>query len=244
MTESNFNLALILGDTNLILGQQLAKWCGHGPILEEDIAMSNIALDLLGQANFFLEYAAEIEGKGRTADDLAFIRKEREFCNFLLAERPNGDFAVTTMRHYLSSVFFYHVYDQLLNHSDETIAGIAGKAIKEVTYHKRHTGDWIIRLGDGTDESHTKTQAALNELWNYTNEFFEADTALNSILDLPALSEAWKLEVTDLLSEAKLKVDTAVWMYSGGTKGLHSEYLGFILAEMQYLQRAYPNSEW
>src|SRR5687767_5379679 len=171
--EALFNYTLRIADNNLVLGHRLSEWTGHGPMLEEEIALCNMALDLLGQANSLLQYAAKVEGKGRTEDDLAYLRNDREFFNTLMAEQPNGDYALTVMRHFLMSSFDFYFYEELKKSADPVIAGIAAKAHKEITYHLRHSSNWVERLGDGTEESHSRTQKALDELWRFTEEFFE-----------------------------------------------------------------------
>ena len=242
---------LRLGDNSLILGHRLSEWCGHGPILEEDIAMSNMALDLIGQSRGFLSYAATLEGKGRTEDDLAYLRDAREFVNCILVEQPNGDFAQTMMRSFLYSVFAYLNFRCLVNSKDETISGLAEKSLKEITYHYRHSADWVIRLGDGTSESHQKMQQALEELWSYTDELFEMDEVNESLIregiafDLNSLRTEWDQLVNEVIAKSTLKRPADnIYKSKGGINGIHTENLGFLLAEMQFLQRAYPGAKW
>lgn len=248
--EVLFKYLLRLGDTNLILGQRLAEWCGTGPFLEEDLALTNISLDFFGTAEALLKYAAEVEGKGRTADDLTFLRPEREFTNVLLAEQPNVDFGVTILRQFFVDAFDYYHYTELAKSSDTTIAGIAAKALKEATYHLRHSESWVIRLGDGTEESHTRMQNALDELWRFTDEMFEmndVDAMLieeRIAIDLTPIKAKWQEKVEAALREATLVIPENPFMQRGGRDGKHTEHLGFLLAEMQFLPRAYPNATW
>ncbi len=244
-------LALQLGDNCLILAQRLAEWCGHGPVLEQDIALTNLALDLLGQAQLYLAYAAELEGMDRTEDDLAFLRDTPDYRNLLLVEQPNQDWAFTMARQFFFDVFHFYYCTQLCKSSDERLAVIAEKAIKEVTYHLRFSSEWVIRLGDGTAESHQKMQTAIDELWMYSGEScmpvpFELEaTALGIAPDLTHIAAQWQQKVTEVLQEATLIIPAAgTWMQKGGKEGVHTEHLGFILAEMQYLQRAYPGNKW
>lgn len=249
--EALFHYCLRLGDNALILGQRLSEWCGHGPVLEEDIAMSNMSLDLIGQARGFLTYAGEVEGKGRSEDQLAFLRGEREFTNFLLLEQPNGDFASTMMRSFLYGCFAYLQFRSLLNSKDETISGLAAKSLKEVTYHVRHSGEWIVRLGDGTEESNQRTKDALLDLWSYTNELFENDKVIAILADAGigvnplSFRDEWLSMVKEIFAKATLEIPVStVYQATGGIKGLHTEHLGHLLTEMQYLQRTYPNASW
>lgn len=245
-----FNYLLRLGDDSLILGHRLSEWCGHGPILEEDIAMTNISLDLIGQATNIFEYAAKVEGKGRDENDIAFLRFDKDYKNLLLVERPNGDFGATMMRQFLFDAYRKPLFERLTHSSDETIAAIAGKALKETTYHLRHSSEWIIRLGDGTEESHERIQSSLDELWKYAAELFyedevEAELRASGVLpDFDGIKAEWDKTVNHVLGEATLTIPTNNWKQEGGRKGLHSEHLGFILAELQYMQRAYPGMEW
>ncbi len=249
--DALFEYCLRLGDTSLVLGQRLSEWCGHGPMLEEDIAMANMALDLIGQSRILLTYAGEVEGKGRTEDSLAYGRDAWEFRNVLLAEQPNGDFASTMVRHYLVSVYNYHLYSALTKSADDTIRGFAQKALKELAYHVRHAGDWMLRLGDGTEESHGRAQQAVDDLWIFTDDLFYTDTVEETLsksgvapLD-PNLQTRWKEEVTARLEQATLKhPEVNNYMRVGGKQGNHSEYLGHLLAELQFLPRAYPDATW
>lgn len=248
--EALYTYLLRLADDSLILSHRLSEWCGHGPILEEDIAMTNIALDLLGQANALFEYAAKVEHKGRSADDLAFLRIEREYTNCLLVEQTNGDFGKTMMRQFLFDVFHYYQFEALLASKDEQIAAIAEKSLKEVTYHLRHSSEWVIRLGDGTEESHRRVQSALEQLWRYTGEIFDQDEIDNCMLndgigiDLSAIKTNYDEHVTKVLNQAKLSIPDNNYMQKGGRNGKHSEHLGYLLAEMQYMQRTYPGMTW
>jgi len=245
-----FEYLLRIGDDSLILGHRLSEWCGHGPILEEDIAMTNLALDLVGQANSILKYAGEIEGKGRSEDDLAFLRYEREYRNLLLVEQPNGDFGMTMMRQFLFDAYRKLLFESLSHSSDEQLSAIAIKSLKETKYHLKHSSEWVIRLGDGTDESKRRIQDSLNTLWRYTSEIFfqnEVDQQLMEDGILPRLTNLrtdWNNLVKGILLEATLSIPDNNWKQEGGRTGLHSENLGFILAELQYMQRAYPNMEW
>lgn len=248
--EALFKYALRLGDTNLILGHRLSEWTGHGPFLEEDLALTNIALDLTGTANSFLEYAATVENKGRTADDLAFFRNDRQFYNAQLVEQPNGDYAKTIIRQVFVDCFDFYFYQALAKSKDETLAGIAQKSIKEVTYHLRHTASWVERFGCGTEESHHKAQTAINELWQYTGELFEmneVDEALikeSIAVDLNAIKQQWEKYIAELFEKSTLVIPQNVFMQTGSRKGIHTEHLGFLLAEMQALPRMYPTAKW
>jgi ring-1,2-phenylacetyl-CoA epoxidase subunit PaaC len=250
MDSTRIDYILHLADNALILGHRNSEWCGHGPVLEQDIAISNIALDGLGQARNFYQYAAELTGNGATEDTLAYLREVIDFKNCLLTELPNGDWAQTVLRQFFFSTYQYQLYQQLQNSSDQRLASIAEKSLKEVTYHVRWSSEWVIRLGDGTEESHTRIKAALDFLWPYTGELctpgsYELEAAkANYGVDLSQLQEAWQLQVKNILEEATLTVPENTWMQSGGKEGRHTEHLGYILAEMQYLQRAYPGAEW
>ncbi len=240
---------LHLADNTLILGQRNAEWCGHGPVLEQDIAITNISLDLIGQARNFYQYAAALTGGDATEDTLAYLRKEREFKNCLLVEQPNGDWAQTILRQFLFSNYQFHLYQQLQTHSDEQLAAIAAKAIKEVAYHLRWSSEWVIRLGDGTAESHRRIKKAIEELWPYTGELFipaQYETAMG--IQLNGIKEKWDEKVTHVFEQATLLPllggGGAVFMQTGGKTGVHTEHLGYILAEMQYLQRTYPGAAW
>lgn len=251
MNNSLIDYTLHLADTTLILSQRNSEWCGHGPILEQDIAITNISLDLLGQARNFYQYAAALKNDGSTEDSLAYLRTEREFKNLLLVEQQNGDWGQTILRQYFFSQYQLLLFQQLQQHSDEQLAAIATKAIKETTYHVRWSSEWVIRLGDGTDESHNRMLHAIDELWRYCGELFEAadyETAMG--IDLTSIKQTWTEKVKVVFSEAKLPFpfgegrDGAVFMQSGGKKGVHTEQLGYILTELQYLQRTYPGAKW
>lgn len=251
LTEAKFEYLLRLGDNALILGHRLSEWCGHGPILEQDIAITNIALDQVGQARSLLQYAGEVEGKGRNEDDLAYRRDVMEFRNVLLVEQPNEDFAYTIVRQFLFDAFNYLLYQGLTKSADEQISAIAGKSLKEITYHLRYSSEWMIRLGDGTEKSHKKMQQALNDLFIYSGELLRPDAVdqqlqeAGIVPDLKALKPAYDQKITDILREATLAQPEVKYMQSGGKDGsLHSEHLGYILAELQFVQRAYPNMEW
>ena len=243
MNQSITNFTLYLADNALILGQRNAAWCGHGPVLEQDIAITNISLDLIGQARSFYQYAAELTGNGATEDSLAYLRTEREFKNVLLVEQPNGDWAQTILRQFFFSTYQFYLYQSLLTHPDTRIAAIAEKSLKEVSYHMRWSSEWVIRLGDGTAESHSRLEKALEALWCYTGELF-MPAAFESALDMTGLQTNWNLKVKSILEEATLVVPEKVFMHSGGKTGTHTEQLGFILAELQYMQRTYPGAEW
>ena len=248
--EALFNYTLRLGDDSLILGQRLAEWCGHGPILEEDIAITNISLDLIGQATNLLNYAALIENKDRNADNIAFLRLEKEYCNILLVEQLNGDFGDTMMRQFLFDAFRKPLFEMLQFSKDKQLAAIAEKSLKETKYHLKHSSEWIIRLGDGTEESHQRVQNSLTNLWRYTDELFftdDTDTLLSGlgiIPDFSKIKEVWSANVTAVFEQATLQIPSNNWQFEGGRKGRHSEHMGYLLAELQYMQRAYPNMEW
>jgi ring-1,2-phenylacetyl-CoA epoxidase subunit PaaC len=248
--EALFNYILRLADNSLILSQRLAEWTGHGPFLEEDLALTNIALDILGQSRSLYDYAANVEGKGKTEDDLAYLRSEREFLNTLIVEQPNGDYAKTIARQFFIDVFDFHFYSALSKSKDETLAGIAQKSIKEIAYHMRHSSSWMLRFGNGTEESKTRLQNAIDELWRFTGEFFEM-TEVDEILikeeiavDLSQIKELWEQDVYKILNEANVKTPLIPFMQTGSRQGKHSEHLGFILAEMQYMQRMIPGARW
>lgn len=242
---------LHLADNALIIGHRNSEWCGHGPILEQDIAISNIALDYIGQARNFYQYAAQLSGNGATEDTLAYLRDTVQFKNCLLVELPNGDWGQTILRQFFYSTYQYFLYERLQHSSDTQLAAIAEKALKEVTYHLRWSSEWVIRLGDGTDESKQRMLAATEELWSFTGELLQNaayETAVAKTgagVDLASIQQKWMDKVTAVFEEATLPLPPAdTWMQTGGKTGNHSEHLGFILAEMQFLQRAYPNSEW
>jgi ring-1,2-phenylacetyl-CoA epoxidase subunit PaaC len=242
--------ALRLGDDALILSHRLAEWSSRAPALEEDIALTNIGLDLLGQARALLSYAGEVEGAGRSEDDFAYLRSEGEFANCQLVEQPNGDFAVTMARQLFFSAYQLELYDLLTGSADRTLAAISAKAVKEVTYHVDHAAGWVIRLGDGTDESHRRMQAGIDRLWPFAHELFETDEVASRLatggvgVDPAALRPAWERRIAAVLSEATLEQPADGWRPGGGRRGVHSEHLGFLLAEMQYLHRSHPGATW
>jgi len=248
--DALFRYLLRLADDQLILGQRLGEWCGHAPTLEEDLALANIALDLLGQARSLYTYAGDIEGKGRDEDQLAFLRYEREYENALLVEQPNGDFAHTIARQFFHAAFMEPFWREMTKSSDATLAAIAAKAVKEVAYHLRHSAEWVIRLGDGTEESQARMIEALDALYIYTGELFEMDEVTQAVVDAgigvdaAALKAEWDATVETILREATLDMPTAAWMQTGGRTGQHTEHLGHILSELQYMQRAYPGMSW
>jgi len=244
-----------LADDSLVIGQRLSEWCSNGPFLEEDLALTNVALDFLGRAQMLFNYATEMhnaqpESKRLGTDDLAFLRDAREYKNTLIHELPIGDFGFTIARQYLIDCFGNLFMQELTKSSDEHLAAVAGKAIKESRYHLKRSRDWVLRLGDGTAESHDRIQSAFDQLWGYTEELFEMTTAETALLsegisvDKSALKENWLSEVQSTLDEAGLKASEDEWRISGGREGIHTEHLGQLLAEMQYLQRAYPDMSW
>ncbi|MDR6537575.1 1,2-phenylacetyl-CoA epoxidase subunit PaaC [Variovorax soli] len=241
---------LRIGDTCLILAQRLGEWCGHGPVLEEDIAMTNMALDLVGQARALLTRAGQIEGRAHDEDQLAFLRDERDYLNATLVELPRGDFAFSVLRNAMVATLLKLLWEKLESSTDAEVAAIAAKAVKEARYHQQHAADWVVRLGDGTDESHSRMASALAELWRYVPELFAADAvdeaARASGLG-PAwseLREAWFAEMGPVLHEATLAMPAESAFMSTGKHGVHSEHMGYILAEMQHLQRVYPGGAW
>jgi ring-1,2-phenylacetyl-CoA epoxidase subunit PaaC len=251
MRDKKLEFLLRLGDTTLVLAQRLTEWVGKGPALEEDMALANTALDLIGQARLWLAYAGELEGQGRSEDDLAYHRDAHDFRNMLLVEQPNGDYADTLMRQYLFDSWHMLLLDGLARSTDDRVAGIADKARKEVTYHLRRSADLVVRLGDGTPESRRRMQRALDDLWMYTGELFEADdveqaaTASGVSADIAALRDSWLGQLRETLAAATLNLpEPGAWMQRGGKQGRHSEHMGFLLAEMQFLQRAYPGLQW
>ena len=236
---------LHLADTTLILSQRNSEWCGHGPVLEQDIAITNISLDLLGQSRNFYQYAAVLTGNDCDENKLSYLRKEREFKNLLLAEQPNGDWGQTILRQYLFSQFQFLLFQHLQHHKDDQMAAITTKSLKETTYHLRWSKEWVIRLGDGTNESHERMLKAVDELWRYTGEMFmPAEYEQEAAIDFSLLKKEWDQKVVTVFEEATLTVPLNTFMQTGGKQGMHTEYLGFILAEFQYVQRAYPGSEW
>jgi ring-1,2-phenylacetyl-CoA epoxidase subunit PaaC len=251
MLDDKHELLLRLGDSALILSQRLTEWCGKGPALEEDMALANVALDLIGQARLWLNYAAEVEGLGRDEDQLAFLRDAHDFRNLLLVEQPNGNYADTLVRQFFFDTWHHLVLEALTRSADGRIADIAEKALKEVGYHLRRSGDLIVRLGDGTEESHGKVQAAVDQLWMYTGEMFATDAvdevmSAQGIASEPSeLRDDWLAHVSQTFAEATLAMPSPeAWMQRGGKQGRHGEALGYVLAEMQFLQRAYPGAQW
>lgn len=249
-SDALFRYILRLGDLSLVLGQRLGEWVGHSPALEEDLGLANIALDLIGQARLLLSYAGEIEGRGRDEDQLAYLREQGAYFNAILAEQPNGDFGQTIVRQVLIDAFQLELFERMTTSRDERLAGIAAKCVKEVRYHLRYSSDWLVRLGDGTAESHARVQSALDLLWPYTVELFAADELDQAMVDsgiAPRLSEvysAWSARIDAILPEATLMRPAARPHAWHGKRGQHSEHLGYILAEMQYLQRTYPDARW
>jgi len=251
MDEALFEFCLRMGDNTLVLGHRVSEWCGHAPVLEEDIALANTALDLIGQTQFWLGLAGEVEGKGRDADALAFRRDAWDFRSVLLVEQPNGDFGQTMMRQFLFDAWQSIMLDRLKDSSDDRVKAIAEKASKEVTYHLERSRDTVVGLGDGTEESHARMQAALDRLYPYVGELFGADAvdaeiAGRGIAPLPAdLREAYDALIGEALTEATLTLPDSRWTHTGGRDGSrHSEHLGHLLTEMQWLQRAYPDARW
>ena len=240
---------LRIADSSIILGQRLSSWCSKGPTLEEDIALSNLSLDLFGQANALLEYASKIDGT-KSADDFAFKRNEREFYNLQLTEQLNGHFGDTIVRHFFFSVYSFLFYSKLSNSKDETLAAIAVKSLKEIKYHLTHSQSWVIRLGDGTEKSNQKIQKSLNDLWQFTGEFFEMDEIDQKIykegigVNNSSLKSEWDKIVNTTLKESNLIRPEDGYMQSGSKNGMHTEHLGHLLSEMQFLPRAYPDAEW
>ena len=241
---------LRIGDTCLILGQRLGEWCGHAPVLEEDIAMANIALDLIGQARAVLTLAGQLEGPGLDEDELAFLRNERDYLNLTVVELPRGDFAFSVLRNTMIATWLKLLWERLASSSNSELSAIAGKAVKEARYHQQHSGDWVVRLGDGTPESARRMQAALAELWRYVPEMFDTDAIDQASHDAglgPLWSElqpAWQQEMTAILGDAGQPVPADSAFRSHGKRGQHSEHMGFILTDMQYLQRAFPGGVW
>ncbi|WP_044403044.1 1,2-phenylacetyl-CoA epoxidase subunit PaaC [Lacinutrix sp. Hel_I_90] len=250
MKKKLYKYILGIADNSLILGQRLGEITGHGPSLETDIACTNISLDLFGQVRSYYQYAAKIAGDERSEDDIAMLRKEREYLNVLLVEQPNTDFAYTMARQFLFDVYHFLLLTELQKSHDVTLSAIAKKSIKEVSYHQRFSSDWIKRLGDGTDESKTKMQTAINDLWTYTDELFhqtEADKAMvseNIGVDVTQLKAAYYSKVNTILAEATLDIPESKWFQKGGKEGIHTEHMGYLLTELQYMQRTYPNMEW
>ena len=241
---------LRIGDSCLIHAQRLAEWCGHAPIVEEDIALTNMALDLVGQARGVLTRAGALEGQGHDEDQLAFLREERDYRNATLVELPNGDIAATVLRNAMMATWFRLMWERLRESSDAELAAIAGKAVKEARYHQQHSADWVVRLGDGSEESARRMRAALDTLWRYAAELFDSDSidaaaAANGLGPRwDSLREPWLAEMRELLAEAKLPLPADSAFLSTGKTGVHTEHMGYILSELQYLQRAYPGGVW
>ena len=248
--ENLYKYIIGIADNSLILGQRMGELCGHGPSLETDIACTNISLDLFGQVRSYYQYAAKIAGDNRTEDDIAMLRKEREYVNVLLVEQPNIDFAYIMARHFLFDMYHYMFLQELQKSQDLTLSAIATKSIKEVSYHLRFSTDWIKRLGDGTEESHSKMQNAIDDLWTYTDELFhltDVDKAMVKAgvgVDVTKLKDTYYTKVSEILQEATLEVPESKYFQKGGKQGIHTEHMGYLLAELQYMQRAYPNMEW
>lgn len=248
--DTHFRYLLRLADTGLLLGHRLSEWLGQAPTLEEELALSNMALDLIGQAQALYAHAAQIEGAGRDADQLAYLRDGPDFTNLLLAELPNGDFAFTMARQLAYATFAHLHFGELKRSSDAELAGIAARAEKELVYHARHAGEWLVRLGDGTAVSHQKAQEALDALWMYTGEMFMTDALDSAVLaagigaDAGAVRSSWYAAIDAVLAEATLKRPPDGWMISGGRRGEHTEHLSHLLGELQYLQRTYPGQQW
>lgn len=248
--ENLYQYILGIADNSLILGQRMGELCGHGPSLETDIACTNISLDLLGQVRNYYQYASKIAGDGRNEDDIAMLRQEREYRNVLLVEQPNTDFGYTMARQFLFDVYNFLFLVELQKSKDLTLSAIASKAIKEVSYHLRFSSDWIKRLGDGTEESHERIQNAIIDLWVYTEEFFHLTVADKDMIeqgigvDVSRLKEAYYKKVSEVLQESTLEIPETKYFKKGGKQGIHSEHMGYLLAELQYMQRAYPDMEW
>jgi ring-1,2-phenylacetyl-CoA epoxidase subunit PaaC len=248
--SAQLRYVLRLADTSLVLGQRLGEWVGHAPALEEDLGLANISLDLIGQARLLLTYAGEIEGKGRTEDALAMSRDSSDFLNLAIVEQPNGDFGRTIVRQFLVDAFQLELYEALQRSKDVRLAEVAAKSLKETRYHFRYSASWVVRLGDGTEESHRRVQEALNDLWRFTQEFFAADEvdaemARTGIApSLADLAPRWSSRVDEVLREATLARPTDVPYSWHGKRGDHTEHLGYLLAEMQFLHRAYPGASW
>ncbi len=248
--ENLYNYILGIADNSLILGQRLGELCGHGPSLETDIACTNISLDLFGQVRSYFQYAAKIAGDDRTEDDIAMLRKERQYKNVLLVEQPNTNFAYSLGRQFLFDVYHLAFLAELQKSTDLTLSAIANKCIKEVSYHERFSSDWVRRLGDGTPESKAKMQEAINDLWTYTDELFhqtDADKAMVAEgvgVDVTKLKENYYKQVNELLEECMLDIPESKYFQKGGKEGVHTEHLGYLLSDLQYMQRTYPNMEW
>lgn len=249
-TSAHLRYVLRLADTSLVLGQRLGEWVGHAPALEEDLGLANISLDLIGQARLLLTYAGELEGRGRTEDELAMSRDQSDFLNLALVEQPNGDFGRTIVRQFLLDAFQMELYEALQQSKDPRLAEVAARAVKETRYHLRYSSAWLVRLGDGTEESHRRVQDALDDLWRFTREFFvadEVDTEMARAGIAPSLAELesrWSARVDEVLREATLKRPADIRYPWHGKRGDHTEHLGYLLAEMQFLHRTYPGASW
>lgn len=248
--EARLRYALRLGDNALVLGQRLIELVAHGPELEEELANANIALDYIGQARMYYSYAGELEGEGRSEDDFAYLRDSSEFQNVLLVEQPNGHFGDTIVRQVLFDSFYLLQLERLLDCTDQRLAEIAARAVKEIKYHLRHASQWLVRLGDGTDESHRRAQQSLDDLWRYTGELFSGDAVDEAIRDqcdgpdLDRLRDTWRNNLRSLFEEARIEMPDDGWMADGGRRGVHTERFGYLIAEMQQLKRADPGAIW
>ena len=249
-TEALISTVVQIADDHLILGHRMSEWCGHAPMLEEDLSMPNMALDVIGQSRALYSYAATLENTGRTEDDFAYLRTDREYTNCLLVERPNTDFAHTMLRHFYFAAFMQLFWTGVLRGNDETLSGIAGKALKETGYHVRHTGEWIIRLGDGTEESASRMADAVAALHPYTAELFTEDDARKACIkqgilpDASTIQPKWNTTIEEVFTTALLEVPEVAFPQLGGRSGQHTECFGYLLAELQYVQRAYPGAQW
>ncbi len=250
MAQASEKYVLRLADNILILGQRLGEWCGHGPVLEQDIALTNIALDLIGQSRMLYQYAAEIRNDGSTEDDLAMKRDVFDYYNCLLVEQPNGDWGKTIVRQFFFDTYHYYLQEFLVNSADQRLSEIARKSFKEVAYHAQYSAEWVIRLGDGTEESHQRIQSSVSDLWTFTGELFTPDELDREMQekgigpDLDAIAANWNKKVNEILEIATLQIPEVTFMQSGGKQGEHGEHLGFILAELQFMQLAYPDMKW
>ena len=248
--EAKIKYLLHLADNPLILGQRLAEWCGHGPVLEQDIALTNTSLDLIGQARLLFQYIASLPGQDTNEDKLAMTRYEHEYLNLLLVEQPNQNFGHTVARQFLYDAFNIIQYEALAEHTDEQLKGIAAKTLKEIRYHYRYSSEWVVRLGDGTEKSHQIMQEAFNDLWRYTGEFFTMASYENELteegfaLDVTQLEPEWQNRVSSVAARAGLRIPKDEVMMLGGKEGKHTEHMGYILTELQYMQRAYPEMNW
>jgi ring-1,2-phenylacetyl-CoA epoxidase subunit PaaC len=242
-----FTYTLRLGDDALIAAQRTAEWIAAAPQLEEDVALGNIGLDQLGQARTLLQYAGQLEGAGRSEDDLAYFRDERDFLNLQLCELPSGDFGHTIARLLYFATYQHLLYEELRGSADETLAGVAGKAVKEVAYHVDHATQWVLRLGDGTEESHLRMQAGLDAMWPYTAEMFASDELVRRLpvaVDPSKLQDEWSRRVTEVIDESTCTRPTSSYQHSGGREGRHTEHLGYLLAELQHVARSHPGASW